>query len=557
MIRSLTIKGFLGIQAMQLDVGPGGALIEGGNGKGKTSVMKAIKAALDGAGVSPEAVRKGTDAAEILIDLDHDTVRRRISATGNTSLTVEDEAGSRRKAPQTYLSQLLGLALLDPLDLWLSGPKERRAMILRAVPCRAEPEAIARVLPTDCPPWSELLAGLGGQGWDAHGLEVVASVRAWAEGARKAAGRTLKDRQAAATAAALEASRAQAAAEALAGVPAVRAAKEALLVALQAQAEITARGSAAASMKAHVDARKGEAERLRGEAGKVRESAPLAPTDDEKEAVLSVLHEAKEAERLALDALTAHADVIRDLEERLRQARAKRDELAGILKEYGEGVAAAQEAMVRLERREKAAEAAFEKAAELDERATRELASVASIAGDAPSAEEVAEAKAAVDAATAEVRRAEEAERAMAAADTADAAAAAAAEAAGQAADAHAALDKAVKALANDIPRALLAGAAGALADLTIDGDTILVRDDHGNLVDVEQLNAAAQMRFAVNVARRLNAKSRIVLVDGLERIDDEQRAAFVALATADGYQLFATRVTSGPLQVSPIGGAS
>jgi hypothetical protein len=51
----------------------------------------------------------------------------------------------------------------------------------------------------------------------------------------------------------------------------------------------------------------------------------------------------------------------------------------------------------------------------------------------------------------------------------------------------------------------------------------------------VDQLNTAAQMRFALDVAKRLNAKSKIVLVDGLERIDDEQRAAFVAHAIEGG----------------------
>jgi len=171
--------------------------------------------------------------------------------------------------------------------------------------------------------------------------------------------------------------------------------------------------------------------------------------------------------------------------------------------------------------------------------------------------EEVAAAHERVRGAEAAVRRAHEAELAHEAARKAGEAVDAACKLADAAAHLHAALDRACKALANDVPRALLADAAGALQGLTIDGDTIFVQDAHNERVDVDQLNTAAQMRFALDVAKRLNAKSKIVLVDGLERIDDEQRAAFVAHAIEGGYQLFATRVTGGPLQVSPIGGAS
>jgi hypothetical protein len=409
MIRSLTIKGFLGIQALQLDVGPGGALIEGGNGRGKSSVMKAIKAALDSAGISPEAVRKGADAAEILIDLEHDTVRRRISAAGNASLTVEDENGSRRKAPQTYLSQLLGLALLDPLDLWLAPAKERRSMILRAVPCRATPELLELHVPEEVrsATWTD---ALGPEGFAQHGLDVVAQARSLFEGRRLAAGRLVKERQAAASAASLDATKAATAAEAHAGAPTKADATAALLDATSAKNEVDGRAAAGARSQAFLEGRQALITKLRADAAAVRQAAPAAPTPEEQEAALSVLHEAREAERSALTALEAQAAVVAELEEKLRQAQATRDHFAAALRDRGAETGAAEAMIAALERKEKAAHAAFERAAEIDERATSEETAVKLLDVSAPSPEEVAAAHERVRGAEAAVRRAHEAE---------------------------------------------------------------------------------------------------------------------------------------------------
>ena len=118
-------------------------------------------------------------------------------------------------------------------------------------------------------------------------------------------------------------------------------------------------------------------------------------------------------------------------------------------------------------------------------------------------------------------------------------------------------LDKAVKALRDDLPLALTETAGSLFRGLTITGDTVLVDDGTGAHVDVELLSTAAQMRFALGVAKALNAKSKLLLVDGLERIEPERRREFVALAIEGGYQLFATRVTEGPLTVTPIEGGA
>jgi len=99
-------------------------------------------------------------------------------------------------------------------------------------------------------------------------------------------------------------------------------------------------------------------------------------------------------------------------------------------------------------------------------------------------------------------------------------------------------LDRSVKTLADDAPSALLAGADG-IKGLTIAGDDVFLDG-----VALEQLSGQERLFFAIEVARRLNAKSKLLCVDGLEVLDAEHRIAFIEKATADGYQLIATRVT-------------
>jgi hypothetical protein len=104
-----------------------------------------------------------------------------------------------------------------------------------------------------------------------------------------------------------------------------------------------------------------------------------------------------------------------------------------------------------------------------------------------------------------------------------------------------------VQALTNDAPAALLAE-ADAIPGLSIDGDTITLDGR-----DIEKLSSAEQMRFAVDIAKRLNGKTRLLLVDGLERLDPEQMDRFLASATSGGWQVLATRVASGERVIEAI----
>ena len=112
-------------------------------------------------------------------------------------------------------------------------------------------------------------------------------------------------------------------------------------------------------------------------------------------------------------------------------------------------------------------------------------------------------------------------------------------------------LDEQVATLTHDAPARLLE-ASGGIAGLSIAGDSILLDG-----VDLDRKSEAERLRLAVDLARRLNEKSKLLIVDGLERVDPDLVPGFLEAATAGGWQLIATRVDRGPVHVEPIGGAS
>ncbi len=500
-ITRIRVTSYRGIQALDTTVPAEGAVAKGKNGSGKTSLLKAIRAALAAQDIGPDAIRNGADKAEIVVDLDHLSVRRAITPKGST-LTVK-EGGAPVASPQTFLRELLGSSPLDPLDLFLAPAKERRARILGALPVAVTVDDLRRWAPdvpagTDC-------AG--------HGLEVLGRVRKAYYDQRTAA-------NAAAKAARGDADRAAEAARKAAegspdGGPTVDAADAALASRRGELAALEARAAEAARASERTAKTRQRVRSLRAEAETVRDMAPEPPTED-------ILVAARNVQREAQDEV-----------DRLRAALAAADDRLRF----------AERALDVLITQQTEAERERAHADELEAQAA-ELEAVLADAGPAPVGEDALDvARRAVAAADAARAGAQAAAVARAAAEAAQAAGDRAA-----AADAEAKrLDGIVTALTDEAPRALLAS-ANAIPGLTIDGDDIALDG-----VRLDALCGAEQMRLAVEIARRANAKSKILVVDGLERVDPEQYAAFVSAATADGWQLIGSRVDRGGVVLEAI----
>ena len=132
-VSRLVIRNYRGIAALDVKIGRRGFIASGTNGAGKTTILRAIRAVLNGQDVAPDAIRHDADRAEILLDIDEATVVRLIGQK-STSVSVRSANGFKAEKPQKFLTDLFGNAALDPIDIFLAKPKERRAMILGVLP---------------------------------------------------------------------------------------------------------------------------------------------------------------------------------------------------------------------------------------------------------------------------------------------------------------------------------------------------------------------------------------------------------------------------------------
>jgi hypothetical protein len=499
----IEIKNFLGLEHLAFDVPAAGAIITGSNRVGKTSVLKAISAALAAQGVGPEAIRTGAEKAEILVDLDAvGRVRKAITAKGD-SVSVTTPAGDRWARPQSRLDELLGTAALDPLDFFLSKPAERKAKVLAAIPMEVTAEDLLR--------WT-------GDKWQPeagrHGLEVLDEVGKHYYDQRRDANKTAADlaiRYADATA---KAKALQSDAHVGVVVPLVGEEDAPVRAAEKARGELEQRRQQAEQMERRTAGTRGRIADLRAEVIAMRAAQGDPPAKAEWEEICGAF-DAKKAEVDALKAKLAAAEA----------------ELVPL-----------RERAIDWHRRTEAYSAATAPI-EAKEGMVNELeATLAEGAIATPTPDEFA---AAADALKAAERQRELIHSARAAHDALAAAAVVGDEWTAAKAKADS-LDAIVTRL-KTAPLELSARAS-SIPGLAVSGDGITL---DGKALD--NLSGAEAMEFAVALAKRLNRGSKLLRVDKLEQLDPDTLEKFVAMATADDWQLIGSRVEKGELAIYAI----
>ena len=501
-IKRVVIHNYRGVEELDLDVPAAGAIARGRNGGGKTTILKAIKAALLAQDVGADAIRKGADRSEILVDIDDLAVQRVITEAGQRVTVSKGEF--EVKKPQTYLQELLGTSSLDPMDLLLLKGKERRKAILAALPVTVTVEQLRRW-------WDKCPDNYDTSG---HGLEVVATVR-------DAAYRKRADKNKEAKAAENELTATRKAAETIhapAEAPDLDRLENESAAAAARVASLESRQAEAAKQERAVAGRREKVEALRQQAASIR--GQLRPVSDEE------LVSAEEAVRSSQASVARIRAELEAAELQLRSAEKSAIGLHAAREQQEADVERAQSVEQQADELEAAmASVAIQPVPEVELEAARVAATTArDMLGqgraDYNAAREQKAAKlkvAELEAKVATIR--EEAER----------------------------LDSIVKALSNDAPAELLSQAKG-IDGLSLDGDEVLLDG-----VRLDALCGAEQIRFCVEVARRANSKSKILICDGLERLDPEAMDVFVREATRGGYQLLAMRVDRGDVVIEAI----
>ncbi|MEW6014188.1 MAG: hypothetical protein AB1690_02575 [Candidatus Zixiibacteriota bacterium] len=133
-ITKITILKFMGISEFKTARVGKINRIQGGNGVGKSSILKAITEAMKSSGKDPFLVEKGADRSQILIELDGDIqVERTITPTSNdVRVTMEGKEVDR---PANFLKAILGPTAFnfDPTQFLLLKGRERTEMFLKSI----------------------------------------------------------------------------------------------------------------------------------------------------------------------------------------------------------------------------------------------------------------------------------------------------------------------------------------------------------------------------------------------------------------------------------------
>ncbi|MHB9110431.1 MAG: hypothetical protein ACYDCO_25545 [Armatimonadota bacterium] len=114
------------------------------------------------------------------------------------------------------------------------------------------------------------------------------------------------------------------------------------------------------------------------------------------------------------------------------------------------------------------------------------------------------------------------------------------------------ALDKQVKAIDN-LPLRLLEDVPVPIPGMQIMGEDIFLPEGEGKDTVLRKFDAfgdADKLRFAARMAIEL-APVNILLLDGVEKCDEDRRLELYRMAAEAGFITFSTRVTKGPLDVN------
>lgn len=143
-VAKIQIRNILGIEELELEPGQM-TVVEGLNGKGKTSVIEAIRSVLEG-GHDVTLLRKGAEKGEVVILLDDQTeIRKTITEKGSDLSFIHPELGPLRQ-PKGHVEKLFDALSANPIAFLTADPKRQLEIFLETIPFEFDPENVREVL---------------------------------------------------------------------------------------------------------------------------------------------------------------------------------------------------------------------------------------------------------------------------------------------------------------------------------------------------------------------------------------------------------------------------
>lgn len=147
----IQISNFMGIEEIDISAGDV-TVIEGGNGQGKTSILRAIQNVMEG-GRDATLIRNGAQEAQVILLFDDGTeVNKRIRNDADPLLSIKN--GDGKKMRKNELDRLIDLLSFNPVEILKMSAKEQAAAILQSLPLQLDVAALSEA--TGGRDWSKM-----------------------------------------------------------------------------------------------------------------------------------------------------------------------------------------------------------------------------------------------------------------------------------------------------------------------------------------------------------------------------------------------------------------
>lgn len=157
--------------------------ITGRNGEGKTSVLEAIKAALN-TGHDATLLRKGAKEGEVVLVLDGQgtEIKKRIKADGSPTEIRQD--GKKVARPAEVLRSFADMLTINPVDFLRAPKKDRVRVLLDTMPIEVDASHLSKLAGIDVKP-----------NHDMAGLSLIDSVHSQVYDSRTGTNRAVKEKK--------------------------------------------------------------------------------------------------------------------------------------------------------------------------------------------------------------------------------------------------------------------------------------------------------------------------------------------------------------------------